>query len=49
MIPTIEYTQDEKGVWSYCYPKLKELLKKNSCRETMNTIKEMEEHVKGFS
>ena len=47
-IPTIEYNQTEKDVWGYCYPKLKTLLKSNSCKETMMTIDEMEENVPGF-
>ena len=33
-IPTIDYTADEIGVWKYCYPKLKKLLKTNACEET---------------
>ena len=48
-IPIIDYTEDEIGVWKYCYPKLKKLLQKNACDETNFTIKEMESNIEGFS
>ena len=47
-IPKIEYNSDELGVWKYCYPKLKELLAKNACEETNQTIVDMEVNVPGF-
>jgi len=37
-LPIIEYTEEEKGVWKYCYPKLMELFKKNACKEFLWTI-----------
>ena len=48
-IPEIKYTQTEKDVWQYCYPKLKKLLHTNACEETNQTIVEMEQNVPGFS
>ena len=33
-IPDIKYTENEIGVWKYCYPKLKRLLATNACEET---------------
>lgn len=47
-IPTVDYTQDELGVWKYCYPKLKKLLKTNACEETNSIMHEMELNVEGF-
>ena len=41
-IPSVEYNENELGVWKYCYPKLKVLLDKNACEETNGTIREME-------
>lgn len=35
-------------MWSYCYPKLKALLRTNACAETNFTIEQMEQHVEGF-
>jgi len=49
VIPNIDYTDNEKGVWQYCYPKLKSLLSTNACDETNFTIKEMESNIKGFN
>lgn len=37
-IPGIEYTEDEIGVWRYCYPKLRKLLDKNACEESIDII-----------
>jgi len=48
-IPSVDYTENEIGVWKYCYPKLKVLLAKNACEETNGTIREMEENIEGFS
>ena len=48
-IPTIDYTQQEIGVWKYCYPKLKKLLKTNACQETNQIMEEMESNVEGFT
>jgi len=48
-IPTVDYNEDELGVWRYCYPKLKSLLKKNACEETNSIMAEMEANVEGFS
>ena len=41
-IPYVDYNEDEIGVWSYCYPKLKKLLKTNACEETNSIMAEME-------
>ncbi len=30
-IPRIEYTNDEKGVWKFCYGRLKQLFQTNAC------------------
>ena len=32
-IPHVNYTQSEKEVWKFCYGGLKELFKKNACKE----------------
>lgn len=48
-IPSIKYNENELGVWRYCYPKLKALLKTNACEETNKTIEDMEKNVPGFS
>ena len=37
-LPTIEYTEAEKGVWKFCYTKLQELFKTNACEEFRWTI-----------
>lgn len=37
-IPRIDYTENEKGVWRYCYPKLRKLLDKNGCEESIEII-----------
>ena len=47
-IPTVDYNQDELGVWRYVYPKLKALLKTNACEETNSIMNEMEQNVEGF-
>ena len=48
-IPRVQYNKEEIGVWKYCYPKLKSLLKTNACDETNQTIVDMEANVPGFS
>lgn len=48
-IPTVQYTQTETEVWTYCYTKLKKMLKVNACDETNQTIIDMENNVPGFS
>jgi phenylalanine-4-hydroxylase len=48
-IPTVDYTENEKGVWRHCYPKLKKLMEKNACEESIATICEMEKNVEGFT
>ena len=47
-IPTVDYNENELGVWRYCYPKLKNLLKTNACDETNSIMEEMEKNVEGF-
>lgn len=37
-LPTVNYTETEKGVWKFCYSKLKELYKTNACDEFNWTI-----------
>lgn len=37
-IPKINYTENEKQVWKYCYNRLKELYKTNACEEFNWTI-----------
>ena len=44
----VQYNEDELGVWRYCYPKLKSLLKTNACEETNSIMSEMERNVEGF-
>lgn len=48
-IPSINYTEEEIGVWKYCYPKLKKLLKTNACDETNEIMELMEKNVEGFT
>jgi hypothetical protein len=48
-IPEVRYNEDELGVWRYCYPKLKSLLRTNACDETNSIMSEMEKNVEGFS
>ena len=45
----MKYTDNEIGVWNYCYPKLKSLLKAHACDETNQILNEMEKNVEGFS
>jgi hypothetical protein len=45
----VAYNEDELGVWRYCYPKLKSLLKNNACDETNSIMAEMEKNVEGFT
>jgi hypothetical protein len=47
-IPQVIYNENEMGVWKYCYPKLKAMLKTNACDETNQTISDMEANVQGF-
>jgi hypothetical protein len=47
-LPTIAYNDDEKGVWKFCYGRLKELFKTNACKEFRWTIEQFEKHV-GFT
>ena len=47
-IPRVEYTSDEIGVWQYCYPRLRKLLDKNGCEESLVIMAEMEKNVDGF-
>jgi phenylalanine-4-hydroxylase len=47
-LPIIKYTDQERGVWKYCYSKLKELYKTNAYREFKWTIDQFEKHV-GFT
>lgn len=44
-IPTVKYSDDEKGVWKFCYSKQKELFKKYACKEFNWTIEQFERHV----
>jgi phenylalanine-4-hydroxylase len=37
-IPIIDYNENEKQVWKYCYNRLKELYKTNACEEFNWTI-----------
>lgn len=39
-IPNIEYNDDERSVWKYCYPRLMEMYKTNGCKEFNWTIQE---------
>lgn len=48
-IPTVDYTEEEIGVWKHCYPKLRKLLRTNACDETNAIIEEMEKNVEGFT
>jgi hypothetical protein len=48
-IPSIKYTEQEIGVWQYCYPKLKKLLATNACDETNEIMNLMEKNVEGFT
>lgn len=43
-IPRIEYTKDEVSVWSYCYPKLKNLYKEGACQEFRGAFEAFEKH-----
>jgi tryptophan 5-monooxygenase len=47
-IPRIEYNENEIGVWKYCYPKLRALLDKNGCDESLEIMAEMEKNIDGF-
>ena len=49
VIPGVDYTDDETGVWRHCYPKIKKLLLQNGCSHTNRTIVEMEESVPSFN
>ena len=44
-IPKIDYTDQEKGTWKYCYPRLMELYKTNACEEYNWAIRDFERHV----
>lgn len=43
-IPRIKYTDTEVGVWSYCYPKLKEYYKDGACKEFLDALDQFEHH-----
>lgn len=47
-IPRVNYNQDEKAVWKFCYDHLKGLFKTNACKEFNWTINEFEKNVPGF-
>lgn len=47
-IPTLDYTEAETEVWSYCYTELKKLFKTHACKEFNWTINEFERNV-GFT
>ncbi len=47
-LPIIDYTQQEKEVWKFCYGSLQQLFKTNACQEFRWTIEQFEKHV-GFN
>ena len=47
-LPQIEYTDQERATWKFCYGNLKQLFKTNACSEFKWTIDQFEKHV-GFT
>lgn len=47
-LPRLKYSDDEIGVWKYCYSRLKVLFKANACKEYNWAIDQFEKHV-GFT
>ena len=44
-IPTLEYTQQEKDVWAFCYKNLIRMFKDNACDEFNWTIDQFQKHI----
>ena len=44
-IKNVDYTDEEKSVWKYCYPELKRMFKTNACQEFNWTIDQFEKEV----
>lgn len=44
-IPIIEYTDQERATWNFCYSKLEKLFKTNACEEFNWTIDQFKKHV----
>ena len=41
-IPRVQYTEQEVGVWNYCYSRLKEIYKEGACEQHNNALNNME-------
>jgi phenylalanine-4-hydroxylase len=37
-IKSVDYTEEEKSVWKYCFKELKNMFKRNACQEFNWTI-----------